>query len=57
MSINQCQVGIDDGAEFPPDLFEQERNKYAKRGECRFLVCGILSGYFLPTQNYVVSIK
>ena len=32
MSINQCQTGIDDSGDIPPEMFDNERVKLGKKG-------------------------
>ena len=33
MSINQCQTGIDDNSEIPPEMFDTERVRIGRKGK------------------------
>ena len=32
MSINQCQTGVDDNSEIPPEMFDTERVRIGRKG-------------------------
>jgi hypothetical protein len=32
MAISQCQTGLDDAADIPPELFDNERSKLGQKG-------------------------
>jgi hypothetical protein len=32
MAINQCQTGVDDSGDIPPEMFDSDRVKLGKKG-------------------------
>ena len=45
MSINQCQTGIDDNSDIPPEMFDVERVRLGKKG----MICSQKTGILLFT--------